>query len=126
MTSAGLIAHAKEFIGVESISQRYFYIAELLPHIPELAVIVHDDACHLRKFAEKHSGHSALAARLAYPSIKYIIDKMHAKGHTDAWCLAHCHPDVPENALAVLGVRTPACETANSVFWCATSSHIAT
>jgi len=81
----------------------------------ELKVLVHDDACHLRRFAGKRHGQSEMAARLAYPCIQYIIDKMHAEGHVDQWCKENCHPDVPGNAEAIRGVRAPACETVNSV-----------
>ena len=115
VTSRGVIVHAKEFVGAESIPQRYFFIAEIVVHAQELLVLVHDDACHLRRFAAKRQGQSDIATRLAYPSIKYIIDKMHAKGHVDTWCKANCHPDVPENAEAIRDVCTPACEIVNSV-----------
>lgn len=114
-TSNGMIVHAKEFVGAESIPQRYFFVAELVDQASEVSVLVHDDACHLRRFAAKRSGHSELAARLAYPSIRYVVDKMHAKGHVDPWCKANCHPDVPQNADAVRGVCTPRCEIVNSV-----------
>ena len=114
-TSTGVIVHAKEFVGTESVPQRYFFLAELAVHARELEVLVHDDACHLRRFADKRRGHSEMAARLAYPRIQYIIDKMHAKGHVDKWCIENCHPDVPKNAEAIRGVCTPACEIVNSV-----------
>lgn len=114
-TSDGIIVHAKRFIGTESISQRYFFIAELAAKIPELFVIIHDDACHLRRFAGKHSRHSALAQRLAYPMMNYIIDRLHAKGHVDEWCKQNCHPEAPENVALVDGVKTSQAERANSV-----------
>ena len=114
-TSNGVIVHAKEFVGAESVPQRYFFLGELAAQAHELEVLVHDDACHLRRFADKRREQSDMAARLSYPRVQYIIDKMHAKGHVDKWCLENCHPDVPKNAEAICGVRTPACETVNSV-----------
>lgn len=114
-TSNGFVVHAKEFVGAESIPQRYFFLAEIAAHVPELRVVVHDDACHLRKFATKQQGQSTVARRLAFPHVQYIIDKMHARGHVDQWCKANCHPEVPSNAEAIRGLKTPACETKNSV-----------
>ena len=64
-TSSGIIVHAKEFAGAESVPQRYFLLAEIAARVPDLAVVVHDDACHLRKFASKRQDHSALAKRMA-------------------------------------------------------------
>ena len=40
------------------------YMAELAEKVPELYVIIHDDACHVRRFASKHAGRSALGQRL--------------------------------------------------------------
>ena len=114
-TSNGMIVHAKEFVGAESIPQRYFFVAELVAQANEVSVLIHDDACHLRRFTSKRGGHSELAARLAYPAIRYVVDKLHAKGHVDPWCKANCLPDVPENAAAIRGVCTPRCEIVNSV-----------
>ena len=114
-TSNGFVVHAKEFVGAESIPQRYFFLAEIAAQLPELRVVVHDDACHLRKFASKHQGRSEVARRLAFPRVQYVIDKMHARGHVDKWCKENCHPDLPSNAEAIRGLKTPACETKNSV-----------
>ena len=114
VTSNGFILHAKRFVGAESISQRYFFIAELANRLPELALVIHDDACHVRRFADKHAHRSDLGKRLEYPTMKYIVDRLHAKGHVDPWCLANCHPDVPGNAELLDAFKTSASETVNS------------
>ena len=118
-TSNGKIVHAKEFVGAESISPRYFFLAELAQAVPELEVLIHDDACHLRRFATNRMKDAEvnkdLAKRLAFPSMKYVIDKLHAKGHVDAWCVANCVPDSPGNAELLKGFKTSVCETMNSV-----------
>ena len=27
-------------------------------------------------------------------NIKYVVDKMHIKGHTETWCLENCNPKI--------------------------------
>ena len=52
--------------------------------------ICYDDGCHLRKFAQnaKRKNLTPTAEKLA--SLSIYVDKMHIKGHTDAWCLQNC------------------------------------
>jgi hypothetical protein len=107
---SGYILHMKEYFGAESLSQRYFFLAELREAVPDLRIIVHDDACHVRKFATARAGDSAAATALAYPQMHYIMDKLHSSGHTDAWCLSNCHPDLPENAEMLGQANTSICE----------------
>ena len=102
--------HVKEFYGSESLSQRYFFIAELKQKFPGLNVIVHDDACHLRKFATARSGDSELAFNLAFPQVAYVTDGFHSTGHIDEWCKANCDPKLPHNAELVKDVNTSICE----------------
>eukprot|EP00973_Karenia_brevis_P060630 8432783-Karenia_brevis.AAC.1 len=47
--------------------------------------------------------------------MRYVIDKLHAKGHTDDWCLANVHPDVPANTELLSGFNSSVCEALNSV-----------
>ena len=108
--SDGYILHLKEFFGTESLSQRYFFLAELKAAMPTLTDCIHDDACHLRRFADARAHESPAAWSLAYPQMNHIIDGMHARGHVDAWCLANCHPKVPANAARLQGVNTSICE----------------
>jgi hypothetical protein len=115
VTSSGKIIHAKEFTGAESVSLRYFFVAEMAEKIEELSVIVHDDSCHLRKFAGKHARSSTLAQRLAFPHMNYITDELHSKGHVDPWCLQNCSPKLPANQELLNGFKTSASETVNSV-----------
>eukprot|EP00973_Karenia_brevis_P031302 4320537-Karenia_brevis.AAC.1 len=86
-----------------SVSQRYLFLAEIATKVPELYVIIHDDACHVRRFADKYQGRSELGRRLAFPRMQYVIDKLHAKGHVDQWCKENCHPRVPHNAELIAG-----------------------
>ena len=88
------------------MAQRYFFLAELVELMPEIIIVVHDDACHLRKFAGKRAADSEVARRLAYPQIQYIIDHMHSRGHVDPWCLENCIATAPCNVAALEGVNT--------------------
>jgi hypothetical protein len=110
VTPAGFVAEVTEFIGAESLSQRYFFLATLKRLYPQLAVVLHDDACHLRAFAQKRSSACDFSGELSYPKMKFILDRFHASGHKDDWCLQNVHPAVPENAELVEGVNTSACE----------------
>ena len=54
--------------------------------------ICYDDGCHLRKFSQNpiRRSQSTTAERIA--SLEIVVDKMHFKGHVDAWCKQHCDP----------------------------------
>ena len=54
--------------------------------------ICYDDGCHLRKFATnpKRINRTSTATRMA--SLEIVVDKLHFKGHVDAWCHQHCDP----------------------------------
>eukprot|EP00973_Karenia_brevis_P031684 4371598-Karenia_brevis.AAC.1 len=80
----------RECFGSESLSQRYLFSSELKALYPDLQVIVHDDACHLHKYASARAQWSHHAATLSPPRLKYVCDRFHMTGHVDAWCLAHC------------------------------------
>jgi hypothetical protein len=86
------------------------FISAIADTFPELAVVVHDDACHLHRFTERRASDSPQAARLAPPAISYICDAFHMSGHTDAWCKANCNPAAPHLKTLVEGVRTSVCE----------------
>ena len=101
-------------MGAESIAQRYFFLAELLKLITTISLVIHDDACHLRKFCDARKQGSAAAARLAFPTIKFVIDQLHSRGHVDPWCLENCIAKAPCNVELVLGVNTSVCEQAFS------------
>jgi hypothetical protein len=108
--SSGTIVSVREIFGAESLSQRYFLVADLKALYPELDLIDHDDACHLHKFAAARASHSAHAASIAPPDFLYAIDGFHVSGHTDSWCLTNCHPDVPSFAGRLRGFRSSVCE----------------
>ena len=108
--STGIVTSLREVFGCESLSQRYLFVSALVALYPEIAAIIHDDACHLHKFSAARAGGSAAAARLAPPMIRYICDPFHMAGHTDAWCKVHCSPHAPDLKAFVRGVRTSVCE----------------
>ena len=108
--SSGLVVRVREFFGAESLSQRYFFVADLKEQFPELEIIVHDDACHLHKFACARASSSTRAAEIAPDSVRYVCDGFHVSGHTDPWCLANCHPQAPPFEDRMKDIRTSVCE----------------
>lgn len=109
-TPGGYIVHLAEYVGAESLPQRYFFLAELINVADEIEVVVHDDACHLRKFCDLRASDSTFAARLSFTHVKYIVDRMHSRGHVDAWCKANCFPTSPGNEELLAGINTSVCE----------------
>lgn len=115
VTPEGYCLHTKPFFGSESISQRHVFLGEASAAFAELETVVHDDACHLRKYSWKHRGRSELAARLAYPRTKYVLDRWHEGGHVDEWCRLNCKSDTEENKAILAGVNTSRAESWNSL-----------
>lgn len=112
----GLVMDVCEFFDAESVSQRYMFLSRVKAHFPSISVVVHDDACHLRRFAERRQGVSAAAARLAPPSLAYFVDRFHSTGHVDPWCRANCSPACPAGQAALAGVDTSRCEQMFRIF----------
>ena len=106
----GCIIHLQDFAGAESLSQRYFFLANIMQEVPTVESVVHDDACHLRKYADARATSSTFAAKLTSQNIKYVVDWLHFRGHVDPWCREHCDPDAPQNKSAMESVNTSACE----------------
>ena len=44
--------------------------------------------CHLRKFSQNSTRSQSKTAE----TFEIVVDKMHFKGHVDAWCRQHCDP----------------------------------
>ena len=103
----GMVLQAEEFLGGESLTQRAGFVAQCLHEFPSIQTVVHDDACHLQAFMSKWL---CKHPKLRYPSLRFVIDKFHARGHVDPWCRQHCHPDAPGNAERLQLVNTSACE----------------
>ena len=60
-------------------------------NFPCVDTICYDDGCHLKRYAQNQRAElTETAKRIATCSI--VIDKMHFKGHSDAWCLHNCNP----------------------------------
>lgn len=55
--------------------------------------LVYDDGCHLRKFSTNPVRSTLTEPARKLASLEIVIDKMHFKGHTDAWCIRHCNPN---------------------------------
>ncbi len=54
--STGIVTSLREVFGCESLSQRYLFVSALVAQYPEIAAIIHDDACHLHKFSAARAG----------------------------------------------------------------------
>ncbi|CAK0861431.1 unnamed protein product, partial [Prorocentrum cordatum] len=81
VSASGILAHVEELMRAEPLSQRYRFLAIVAAHMPDLKIVVHDDACHLRLMAEKNGEGAAVAARLATEAA-YIVDDYHSSGPT--------------------------------------------
>ena len=73
------------------------FLGEVFEAMKGVTTVIHDDACHLRKYASRREGQSDLARRLAFPNTRYIVDRFHARGHVDIWCKQNCMHDSPDN-----------------------------
>ena len=62
--SDGVILHMEEIYGCESLSQRYVSVAAVKALMPSLCVVVHDDACHLHKYAARRAKDRMLGKEL--------------------------------------------------------------
>ena len=53
----------------------------------------YDDGCHLKKYAMNpvRDNQTETATRIAMTNI--VIDRLHFKGHIDAWCKENCDPN---------------------------------
>ena len=52
----GMVLAASEFYAGESLTQRAAFVASVVDQFPTVTTVVHDDACHLRKFIEPWTG----------------------------------------------------------------------
>ena len=92
------------------MSQRYFFLAEIKAAEPNVDLVIHDDACHLRKFCDANGSASSIAAALRFPQVRYVVDQLHSKGHTDSWCVGNCLSTSAANVDLVKNVNTQICE----------------
>ena len=110
-TSEGFIVHLQQFVGAETIPVRYFFLAEICARLQDVRCCIHDDACHVARYALKHKGRNALAKRLS--ELAWVLDRFHSAAHRDPWCARHCHPSVHQELLR--GLNTSAAESCNSI-----------
>ena len=71
--SDGVILHMQEIYGCESLSQRYVCVAAVKALMPSLCVVVHDDACHLHKYAARRAKDERVACLLLREREIYIL-----------------------------------------------------
>ena len=83
---------------------------------------MYDFSCRFccSRMAGKHW--SPLAASLAYPAMKFIVDKFHSRAHVDEWCVKHTSPKAPENAEDANNINTSICEI--TFAWLARCRHM--
>ena len=67
------LAHARDLYGCESLSQRYVCVAAVKALMPSLCVVVHDDACHLHKYAARRAKDRRVAWLLLREIYIYIV-----------------------------------------------------
>ena len=72
--------------------------------------IVYDDGCHLKRFVDGMYIDNE-TERLKLFLYKFVVDKLHIKGHTEKWCHENCSPYL---FLELLDVKTVICEQINS------------
>ena len=77
--------------------------------------ICYDDGCHLQKYAQNTCRSRLTKTAEGIAKLKFVIDRMHMKGHTDAWCRRTCDPKLfPQLANVrdkILQVLCPMCMT---------------
>ena len=108
----GMIVDIQELVCAESLSQRYCFLSTLATRWPQLAIVCHDDACHLKLFALQHRRSTAIAERLA--TMDFIVDRFHAPGHCGEYCAQHCLPTIEENKRLLGTFPTEIAEIVNS------------
>ena len=113
VSASGIVAHVDELICAESLSQRYRFLAIVASHMPDLKIVVHDDACHLRLMAEAIQNGTSMAVRLG-TDMAYIVDEYHSSGHVGKWCSENCMPQLEANQALLDTFPTNICETMNS------------
>ena len=68
----------------------------------------------MKRFADNHNTKSQYKNKRLneFCKLKFAVDKLHIKGHKEAWCLQNCNPT---NNPDLDGVNTVVCEQVN--FW---------
>ena len=88
------------------------FLSRLASRWPQLAIVCHDDACHLKLFALQHRRSTAIAERMA--TMDFIVDRFHAPGHCGEYCAQHCLPTIEENKGLLGTFPTDIAEIVNS------------
>ena len=89
---------------------------------PQILVVVHDDACHMRRYTTNSQDHEELQAQIAHPMVTYVLDRFDARGHLDAWCRATCCTTSPQMQDIVADAVTSICEI--TFAWLAKYKHM--
>ena len=81
--------------------------------------LVYDNACQLMRHMHKKANTNPSTRFDNIKNVKYVVDRLHIKGHTQKWCLKICHPDLFDD---LNGTSTVVCEQIN--FWLGRLKHI--
>ena len=98
ISASGCIGNLGECMGTESITLRYMFVAHCYEILLGLEFLVHDEACHLCRFALLRGGHSDMAKKRS--KLRYIIDPFDFKEHVWKRCLENCAPTLPASVNA--------------------------
>ena len=78
---------------------------------------IYDNACKLDKYCNNNAKKTVRAE--VFPKTKFVVDRMHIKGHVGKECLTKNHPSkFPE----LKGLNTVICESTN--FWMSGYKHV--
>ena len=107
----GTIVLIDELYGSESISQVYGLLLDFYSKLSdnsELKILLYDDMCHLKRFAENPdiADLNKWTKQFA-DEITKVVDKFHFRNHVDPWCQENCNP---EKVTELNGVNTQICE----------------
>jgi hypothetical protein len=116
--NCGVVSGYREIFGSESLSQASLFLMDLIDEcniikqkLPEF--FIYDRGCQLAKFilnqdlANKSNRGKVLASK------RFYVDKLHFKGHTDAYCKLNHNPYVIKE---LDNINTMACEQFNRWF----------
>ena len=103
----GAVIGFQEFFGGESLTQRAAFVSTLVHKYDSITTICHDDSCHLRRFMDRWF---SSIPRLCFPQTHYVLDRFHARTHTDKWCQTNCSPNTETNRPRLDKVNSSACE----------------
>ena len=80
----------KKFV---SIAPKIITMLSILHYLfHSIEYLCYDDGCHLKRYAMNPKRANQTPTTTLISSMNIVIDKMHFRGHTDAWCKQNCDP----------------------------------